>query len=133
EFSTLVAIITSGEGAPMSAGQEGRMQFRRIVLAALAAVTVAAAAAPAFADDGWRLHQRQEWREHNQREHDRWGQDRWEHAQREHAQWEHVQRDHEWREHEWNEHHYPPPVVAAPTYGYYAPPPVYNGGPVYYR
>ena len=83
------------------------MRIRRIVLAALAALTVTAAAAPAFAHDDWG------WRSR--------------HEEREHA-W----REHEWREHEWREHHYGP-YAAVPGYRYVAPPTVYYGVPGYYR
>lgn len=72
------------------------MRARSLVLAALGAVFVLGAAAPAFADrDDWRRH---EWREH---------------------------REHEWREHRgWDRGYYAPPVYYAPP-TYYAPPPVY--------
>jgi hypothetical protein len=93
------------------------MQLRRLVLAVLAIVTAAAAAAPAFADDGWGWRERPEWRQHEWRQHE------W----REHQRYEHGP-----REHAWNERH-TPPVVAVPSYGYHAPPAVYGRGPAYDR
>jgi hypothetical protein len=98
------------------------MRIRNLVLTALCASIGLGAAAPAFADDDWHRHDRQELREHEWRQHDR--------------------REHEWREHEWREHesrerqgqeYYAPPVVVAPAYGTYAPPPVYYANPSYYR
>jgi hypothetical protein len=89
------------------------MHIRRLALAALAALTVTAATAPAFAHDGWG------WREHHE-----WGERAWR---------EHEQREHAWRErqrHEWRERHYGP-YAAVP--GYVAPPAVYHGAPGYYR
>ena len=85
------------------------MSIRKLVLIALSASIATGAAAPAFADDDWRRHERherQEWRE---------------------REW----REHAWRERHWREHYYAPPVAVAP--GYYAPPPAYYGGPGYYR
>jgi hypothetical protein len=51
------------------------MRVRNLSLIALGALFAVAAAAPAFADEDWHHHERQEWR------------------------------NHEWREHEWREHH----------------------------
>jgi hypothetical protein len=54
------------------------MKTRSLVLAALGAVFVLGAAAPAFADrDDWRRHESREheWREHEWREHQHWRQD----------------------------------------------------------
>ncbi len=82
------------------------MKIRTLVLTMLCASVALAAAAPAFADDDWRRHERYEWRER-------------------------AWREHEWRERHWREHYYAPPVVVAP--GYYPPPPVYYGNPGYYR
>lgn len=71
---------------------------RKLLQAALVAVTVFGVAAPAFADrDDWRDHER------------------------------HERREHAWREHEWREHHrgyvYRPGYVYAPPPVVYAPPP----------
>ena len=82
------------------------MKVRGLVLAAVLGTVAMAAAAPAFADDGWYRHERREWREH-------------------------AWREHEWRERHWRERYYVRPYVAGP--GYYAPPPVYYGAPGYYR
>ena len=87
------------------------MNIRKLLLTTLCASFAFAAAAPAFADEGWRWHERQERREHAWREHE----------------W----REHEWREHHWRDRHYARPFVGAP--GYYAPPPVYRADPGYYR
>nr|WP_294527225.1 hypothetical protein [uncultured Rhodopila sp.] len=73
------------------------MRVRNLTLIAFGALFVAGAAAPAFADEDWRHHERREWQNHEWREH--------------------AWREHEWREHEWREHRRydaPPPV----TYGY---------------
>ena len=79
--------------------------MHKVFAAAVVAVGVAGAAGtPARAEDGWRGHERHEWREH------------------------------EWREHEWREHHAPGYGYRyyAPRYSYYSgyyyvppPPPVY--------
>jgi len=73
------------------------MRVRNLTLIALGISCAVAGAAPAFADEGWRHQERQEWR---------------------HQEWrEHAWREHEWREHEWREHQRydaPPPVY----YGY---------------
>lgn len=97
------------------------MRIRTLVLTALCASIGVGVAAPAFAHDDWHRHERherQEWREHEWREHEG--------------------RQHEWREHEWRdrqrrEYFYGPPVVVAPGYSLYAPPPVYYANPGYYR
>jgi hypothetical protein len=86
--------------------EEASMNVRRLTLALILGSLAVTVAAPAFADDGWRRHERHEWREH-------------------------AWREHEWRERHWREHEYAPPYVAAPRYS--APPPVYYGGPGYYR
>jgi hypothetical protein len=91
--------------------EEAWMTVRRLTLALVLGSFAVAAAAPAFADEGWRRHERHEWRDHVRREHE----------------W----REHEWRERHWRERNYAPPYMAAP--GYYAPPPVYYGSPGYYR
>nr|WP_294511602.1 hypothetical protein [uncultured Rhodopila sp.] len=73
------------------------MRVRNLTLIALGALFAVGAAAPAFADEDWRHHERQEWRYQESREH--------------------AWREHEWREHEWREHqrYDAPPRV---TYGY---------------
>lgn len=88
--------------------EEVLVRFRVLALAVVLGSIAAGAAAPAFADDGWRHHDRGGWRDH---------------------EW----REREWREHHWRDRDYEPPVVVAPPYGYYAPPPVYYGNPGYYR
>jgi hypothetical protein len=72
------------------------MQVRGLTLMALGALIAAGAAAPAFADEDWHRHDRQEWREH---------------------EW----REREWREHEWREHHryYAPPPAYYGNPAYY--------------
>lgn len=82
------------------------MRVRGLTLLALTAVIGLGAAAPAFADDDWRWHERREWREQERREH---------------AWREHEWRERAWREHEWREHQR---AYAPPPYGW-------NGG--YYR
>ena len=93
------------------------MRIRHLALTAVAALTLIAAAAPAFAHDDWGWRERQEWREHAWLEHER----------REHA-W----REQQWRNDEWREHH-SGPYAAVPGYRYVAPPTVYYGAPAYYR
>ena len=90
------------------------MRIHNLVLAALCASFVMGATVPAMADGDWYRRHREEWREHEWREH--------------------AWREHQWRErNDWEHRYFPPPVATAPTYGYYAPPPVYYGGPGYYR
>ncbi len=85
---------------------EADMKVRGWVMATVLAGVTMAAAAPAFADDGWYRHERREWRDRGWREH-------------------------AWRERQWRERYYVRPYVAAPRY--YLPPPVYYGAPRYYR
>jgi len=98
------------------------MRFRTLILIAMCASIGLAVAAPAFADDDWRRderhereheHERQEWREHEWREHEA--------------------REHEMRERQRWEYNHAPPVIVAPGYGAYPPPPVYYGNPGYGR
>ena len=87
--------------------KEAFVRVRNLTLIALGALFAVGAAAPAFADEDWRHHERQEWRHQDWR----------------HQQWrEHEWREHEWREHEWREHQ-----------RFYGPPPVSYGYPGYYR
>jgi Spy/CpxP family protein refolding chaperone len=82
------------------------MRIRNLVLTALVASFAFAAAAPAFAYDDWRWHERHERHEWQERE----------------------ARQQAWREHHWRQQSY------APAPGYYAPPPPpYYGNPGYYR
>ena len=113
------------------------MRIRNLVLTALYASIALGAAAPAFADDDWHRHERHEWREHDGREHG-WHEHGWhDHDGREQGWRELDWREHEGREHHWRENYYAPyfapPVVVAPGYGYYAPPPAYYGYPRYDR
>lgn len=97
------------------------MNIRKLALTAVCASVAIGIAAPAFADDDWRGHERREWREHAWRNQER----------REHQWREHEWREHAWRERQWRENYYAPPVVVAP--GYYASPRMYYGYPGYYR
>jgi hypothetical protein len=76
------------------------MRFRTLVLLGLCGVPAIGAVVPAVADDDWRRHDRDEWRE---------------------RAWQQGGR----REHQWREGYNPPPVTVAPSYGYYSPPAVY--------
>jgi hypothetical protein len=81
------------------------MRLHQLALAVFCAVTTFGAITPAFANDDWRWHERQEWREH-------------------------AWRQHEWREHGWREH-FAPRTLSVRPYGYYAPPPVFYHNPAY--
>ena len=103
------------------------MSIRKIVLATLCASIALGSATPSFAGDGWRHHERREWREHA------WGEHSWRgHDWREHAWRDRAWRRQEWREHQWRHYYRAPPVVVGPRFGYYAPPAFRFGGPGYY-
>ena len=89
------------------------MRLLPVLLAAVGALGVAAACAPARAewdDDGWRHH---EWRERQ------WQEQRW--------------REHEWRERQRQSYAPPPVIYARPPLAYsYAPPAYYAAPPPAY-
>ena len=86
-----------------------RFSARSFVMAALAAVTLAYGAAPAFADE-WREHERREYRDRD------WHRDEWR-----------ERRERDWREHERWEHRGPFAYYGSPSYVY--PPPIVYGPP----
>jgi hypothetical protein len=113
------------------------MRVRTLILAALSALFVLGAVAPAFAHNDWRRHEYRERQYHALRE-DAWRQHAWrEHAWRQRAWREHAWRERAWREWAWRERqpHFAPPMVVVPprAYGYYVPPPVYYPNPGYRR